>query len=334
MGNTARKLLLTLAITAATALVLSGPPAQAKSHHHATTRHSVATSKHSTAKKRRTTAKAVQDARRLFAAKKLPSAQPQSSIGSYTNGCIAGASTLPVDGPHWQVMRLSRNRHYGNSRLIDFIQGLSDRANKLGWNGLLIGDMSMPRGGPMPTGHASHNIGLDVDIWLRPAPDHTLTNEERETWSANSVLTIDTANLDPNVWTQAHADFVKAAASSPNVARVFMTPAIKKYLCDRKDPNGADTDWLRKSRPCHDGVCEGHDDHIHVRLTCPPGDKACVAQAAQGGDDGCGAELTEALKEVAKDPPYTSIIAPSETKNPFPLSRMPKACVGVLNAKP
>jgi murein endopeptidase len=30
--------------------------------------------------------------------------------------------------------------------------------------GLLIGDMSQPRDGPMLYGHSSHQIGLDVDI--------------------------------------------------------------------------------------------------------------------------------------------------------------------------
>jgi penicillin-insensitive murein DD-endopeptidase len=30
--------------------------------------------------------------------------------------------------------------------------------------GMLIGDMALPREGPMPTGHRNHQIGLDVDI--------------------------------------------------------------------------------------------------------------------------------------------------------------------------
>ena len=36
--------------------------------------------------------------------------------------------------------------------------------------GFSVGDMSQPRGGPMVTGHSSHQIGLDVDIWLTPMP--------------------------------------------------------------------------------------------------------------------------------------------------------------------
>jgi penicillin-insensitive murein endopeptidase len=231
-------------------------------------------------------------------------------------------------------MRTSRNRFWGNPRTIDYLERLSLRAHNDGWNATLIGDMGMARGGPMPTGHASHQIGLDVDLWLTPGPDRELTMEERETMDAPSVLKIDTNQLDPNVWTQAHATFVRDAAQDPEVARIFVTPAIKQYLCDRKDKQGADTEWLRKLRPCHTGVCEGHDDHIHVRLTCPPGDKACQNQAAPDSGDSCGSEVKEALQEVAKDPPYTSHPTPSTPNSPVALSRLPKACMRVLNAAP
>ena len=101
-------------------------------------------------------------------------------IGSYADGCLAGAVALPITGPAWQVMRLSRDRNWGTPRLIQFIERFGANAKKVGWNGLLIGDMSQPRGGPMISGHASHQIGLDADIWFTPMPDHVLSREERE----------------------------------------------------------------------------------------------------------------------------------------------------------
>jgi hypothetical protein len=43
------------------------------------------------------------------------------------------------------------------------------QARDIGWGkGLYIGDISQPRGGPMTSGHASHQIGLDADIWMLP----------------------------------------------------------------------------------------------------------------------------------------------------------------------
>jgi Penicillin-insensitive murein endopeptidase len=49
-----------------------------------------------------------------------PSTAPTRSIGSYAQGCLARAVALPVDGPAWQVMRLSRNRNWGTPELVSF----------------------------------------------------------------------------------------------------------------------------------------------------------------------------------------------------------------------
>src|SRR6516165_10463789 len=49
-------------------------------------------------------------AKELFARKVTPLPGPVRPIGSYANGCLAGAVALPITGPTWQVMRLSRDR--------------------------------------------------------------------------------------------------------------------------------------------------------------------------------------------------------------------------------
>lgn len=272
------------------------------------------------------TAETVQpDARKLFAAISLPSKAEARAIGTANCGCISGAIQMPLDGPYWQVMRPSRNRYWGHPLMIQYIKDLGKRANKLGWNGLLVGDIGMPRGGPMPSGHASHQRGTDVDIWLTAAPDHKLSNEARETLEAGSVLKVDTAELDPTIWTTRHAAFVKTAAQDENVARIFVTPAIKKYLCNCKDPSGVDTEWLRRLRPW-----EGHDDHIHVRLKCPAGDP-CVEQEAPPVGDGCGEELSNFFAKVAADPPFKSHPVPEQEEyKPVPLKSMPAECVDLL----
>ena len=267
------------------------------------------------------------DARKLFAEKKSPSLPPPRSIGQASCGCLGGAVKLPADGEGWQVMRLSRNRYWGHPSMIQYIKELGPRAAKQGWKGLLIGDLSMPRGGPMPSGHASHQRGTDADIWLTAAPDHKLTDEVRETLNAGSVLKADSAELDMSVWTPAHANFVRTAAQDNNVARIFVTPAIKKFLCSCKKADGSDTDWLRRLRPW-----EGHDDHIHVRLKCPPGDP-CEEQEPPPEGDGCGDELTEWLQKTAKDPPFKSVPVPEKDEyKPLPLKKLPQECIELLNA--
>jgi hypothetical protein len=126
-------------------------------------------------------------ARDYFGKQSGPAPLAARSIGSYVRGCLAGGKMLPVNGPAWQAMRLSRNRNWGHPLLVSYVEKLATDAQKLdNWPGLLVGDLAQPMGGPMVSGHASHQIGLDADIWLKPMPPKTLTNDERENISADS----------------------------------------------------------------------------------------------------------------------------------------------------
>src|ERR1700710_2490698 len=144
-------------------------------------------------------------AKQLFARKLLPAAMPPRVIGGYTAGCLAGAEQMPVNGDTWQVMRLSRNRNWGHPDMVALLKRLSVKAHKdAGWPGILVGDMGQPRGGPALSGHASHQIGLDADVWLTPMPDHRLSREEREELSAVMMVRGDRLDVDTKVFTPGH----------------------------------------------------------------------------------------------------------------------------------
>ena len=206
----------------------------------------------------------------------------------------------------WQVMRLSRNRNWGHPRLLDFLERFAADARNLdGWPGLLVGDMSQPRGGPMVTGHSSHQIGLDVDIWLTLMPDRTLTTHERENMVAVSMLK-DPFTVDPDKWTPLHTKLIKRAASYPEVDRIFVHPAVKKVLCKQA---GEDRAWLAKVRPWWN-----HYYHFHARVTCPPGASDCEPQKPLSGDDGCGEEpkwygMLEKRRLPGRDSPLPGLYA-------------------------
>jgi len=160
-------------------------------------------------------------AKQLFGRKTEPTAGPSHVVGFYASGCLAGAEALPINGPTWQVMRLSRNRNWGHPQLIHFLENLSAKAAKTGtWPGLLVGDMSQPRGGPMITGHASHQVGLDADIWLSPMPPRQLSRVEREEMLSTMVVAGDRKDVDPKLWTHSHFGIIKAAAQDPLVRAV------------------------------------------------------------------------------------------------------------------
>src|SRR5437667_8684945 len=218
-------------------------------------------------------------AKELFGRKAAPANLQARTIGFYSKGCLAGAVALPINGPTWQVMRLSRNRNWGHPNLIAFLERLAAQEPKTGWHGLLVGDMSQPRGGPMLTGHASHQVGLDADIWLTQMPDRRLSREEREETSAVMMVRADRLDIDPSAWTPSHLAVIRAAAQEPSVQRIFVNAAIKKALC--REANG-DRYWLHKIRPMY-----GHDYHFHIRIKCPPGAGQCESQPDPGTDEGC-----------------------------------------------
>src|SRR6201992_4125608 len=144
-------------------------------------------------------------AKELFGRKVLPAKMPTRVIGFYAKGCIAGAEALPINGDTWQVMRLSRNRNWAHPEMIALLERLSVKAHQdAGWPGILVGDMSQPRGGPMFTGHASHQIGLDADVWLTPMPNHTLSRNEREDMSAVMMVRSHRLHIDPNTRARHH----------------------------------------------------------------------------------------------------------------------------------
>jgi penicillin-insensitive murein endopeptidase len=243
-------------------------------------------------------------------------------IGSYAKGCLAGGVALPINGSAWQVMRLSRNRNWGTPQLVDFVETLAtDAQKKDGWPGLLVGDMAQPRGGPMSSGHASHQIGLDVDIWLTPMPQRTLSSQEREDMSAVTMVNKEKREIDHSVWTDSRARHIRRAALEPGVSRIFVNAAIKKALCDFA---GSDRAWLRKVRPWW-----GHDFHFHVRLQCPAGIAGCKDQDSPPPGDGCGAELASWLKPPKPKLPH---VKPPKPKPELTLADLPPDCTKLLHA--
>ena len=67
-------------------------------------------------------------AKMLFGAVTAPAPLAARAIGSYARGCLAGGVSLPINGPDWQVMRLSRNRNWGTPQLLDYLERLASDA--------------------------------------------------------------------------------------------------------------------------------------------------------------------------------------------------------------
>ena len=195
---------------------------------------------------------------------KLPVKGPAQAIGGYSAGCIAGALQLALRGDGFRVAKPERHRIFGHPALIAMIRDLGQKVKSLHLPPLSLGDLGQARGGPAPTGHASHQTGLDVDIQF----------------THDAAKMVDAVKQQPlELFTDKVARLVELAASDPRVERIFVNPILKRALCQRTDEDRA---WLRKVRPWW-----GHDDHFHVRLACPADSPACEPQPPLPPGDGC-----------------------------------------------
>jgi len=264
-------------------------------------------------------------AKNLFGFVAAGSPNKTAAIGFYTRGCLAGGERLPDTGEAWQAMRLSRNRHWGHPDLIRFLTKLATDSQKFGWPGLLIGDMSQPRGGPMLTGHRSHQVGLDADIWYMPMPERRLTWREREDMSAIPLAGERSVTVTEN-WRPGYVNLLRLAARDPRVQRILTHPAVKKKLCESET---GDKSWLRKIRPVY-----SHNYHFHVRLFCPPGTKGCRPQKTVAPGNGCGKQLDYWINLFTRPPKRpTTPVKPVKPPKPRPVRTidwLPRACRPVL----
>jgi penicillin-insensitive murein endopeptidase len=206
-----------------------------------------------------------------WAAATGPSAGPAQSLGGYSAGCLDGGQRLPERGKGFRVAEPERGRFFAHPAMIAFIRDFAGKVAERGLGELPIGDLSQPRGGPAPSGHASHQTGLDADIWYVNG---------RGKSRLEKVEMVDLKRNKPSAAFDRRIGRVLAlAAADKRVDRIFVNPVIKRELCAASGP---DRSWLRKIRPWW-----LHHEHFHVRLACPTDSPACEPQSPIGAGDGC-----------------------------------------------
>jgi penicillin-insensitive murein endopeptidase len=246
-----------------------------------------------------------------------PAPGPALVIGQPGAGCVRGAAALPLRGRGFTVVHPERHREFGHPSLVAFVRRLAAELRRKHLPPLFVGDLGQPRGGPTPTGHRSHQSGIDVDLWYAP-PAMPLSPGQSPAPRAPSVVDLRTRKLLP-AWTPAVARMLHIVAADAAVDRIFVHPQVKRALCRDQARRGP---WLRVLRPWW-----GHQDHFHVRLRCPQDSPDCVVpQPLPEGED-CDAKLDwwfseDAAATVAKRKP------PGEGA-----PALPEACEAVLRAK-
>lgn len=196
------------------------------------------------------------------------------SVGRPQRGKLVTAARLPADSAY---VRRRPERAYGAQHVVDHVRRTiaTVRSKHKGLHRLAIGDISAKGGGRI-SGHASHQSGRDVDLGLyfRRVPtgypkefvrakDGRL--HEAATWAL--VYELYEASklpggpervfLDYGVQGQLYEHAAKHGVSKRVLRKIFQYPSGK---------------WTRERFVAHEPK---HDDHLHVRFSCPPRDKTC-----------------------------------------------------------
>lgn len=237
--------------------------------------------------------------------------------GAATGGCLAGAVSLPAEGPGFQTIHTNRSAFYGTPQVVDRLEQLGREAMQAGLPTLLIEDISRPRGGPLPGGHFSHQVGLDADVALDMRPRDKLPPTLRNTVTLASLVRADQRAVEPFAWNGSVIRLLHLAAALPDVDRILVNPAIKRQLCQKVRGDRA---WLRLIRPWY-----GHAAHMHIRFRCPEGQAECVQGPPPPPGDGCDATLQWWFDQLDH---------PTAPKPPSKPPLLPAACHAIMNEGP
>ncbi len=239
---------------------------------------------------------------------------PAVAIGGPANGCIAGARALPATGTGFVSIRRHRKRYYGHPDTVRLVQYLGRALSKRTRELMMVGDLSQPRGGLMPSMHRSHQNGMDVDIWFRLAGSARSANSRYPEGRNPDGMVAPGGLALSRDWGRHQRFLLKTTADYPRVDRILVNPVIKRALCRSEKGNRR---WLRKLRPWW-----GHDAHFHVRLKCPKGSPRCRQQSPLPTGDGCNRSLAWWFSKEAR--------TPSKKPKKKTGSRMSTACKALL----
>ncbi len=229
-------------------------------------------------------------------------AQQLRVVGAANAGCIDGAEELPMRGEGFVALHRQEGQFWGHPEAIAGIETLAREASQAGLGEIYVGDISPRHGGPQPGAHASHQRGIDVDIWLAAGPRARLSDAATATTTPPSVVRADGLDVDPTRFTPAIERLIRLATGLPLVDRVLVNPAIKAHLCRIA---GTDRGWLHRLRPWW-----GHAAHMHVSFHCPADQPGCVQMPPPPPGDGCDATLDWWFSAEARTPKPARPAAP------------------------
>lgn len=188
-------------------------------------------------------------------------------VGTPQAGSLVGGIQLPAR-PHLYTRR-DPSRSFGSTHTIRTIQAaLGSMRRERGHDAeVIIGDISLPRGGPFAP-HVSHQTGRDIDIRLvlaRGVPRDTLPSApDVVDWDATWALVH--GFLETGQVTHVFLGFDR----QPHLHEAARRAGVHERVLDA---------WFQWPQPGGPGLIrheDGHRAHVHVRLACGPEEPRCT----------------------------------------------------------
>ncbi len=202
---------------------------------------------------------------------KRPFDKMSLSIGHPNEGFQLRAKRL-TSSRELQVRKSSRERVYGYPSLVLMLhRSARDVAKAAAGSVLLIGDLSAKSGGPL-SGHHSHQSGRDADVGFyvtnledRPVPSQEFVafDGEGKSKDGSGVRFDDRRNwLLVESW---------AKDRRAGLAHVFVSDPLRARLLRYARQHPRHAPFVDKAAALLQQPENGepHDDHFHVRISCP-----------------------------------------------------------------
>jgi penicillin-insensitive murein endopeptidase len=208
------------------------------------------------------------------------------SVGLPHHGVQTGAIELPESGLGFARFRNEGGYHWGQPALVN---GLREAARQVelvlpGGAPLVVGDLSAQYGGKIAR-HHSHRSGRDVDLlWYVTEPDGaSIQNSSFVRLGRDGTGRIagrGDVRLDvPRQW-----QLIKALLSSDLllVQWLYSSGSVESLIVDYAIAQGEDHEliWQAQNVMLEPLDSLPHDDHLHLRIACPP---EAPVQGCEGG---------------------------------------------------
>ncbi|MFP4598700.1 MAG: penicillin-insensitive murein endopeptidase [Persicimonas sp.] len=201
------------------------------------------------------------------------------SLGTVGTGQLVNAARIPHDGEHYSVIERhrARNTQYGSEALIDaIVDSAKSVAERFPGSTLRVGNLSRKGGGDIPWS-SSHNSGRDADLAF-----YVKRKEDGERVPAPGLLSFDadgqaTGRPDLVFDTERNWQLARALLTHEqvNIQWLFVSNGLKHLMLEHARRIGEDEQLLaRAEKVLHQPTdAAPHNDHFHLRITCPPADR-------------------------------------------------------------